>query len=214
MWHPLPAAERSSNDLLWMLTRVWVISPAGVGRCKIEPTVCSRTAITVNNASLVITRHDDRRRSPLLPTPRPSHPGRHVPTLTEVTPSILDPDSRRQTIDASVGHLIPDATNKERQDAKRAGSTGCTPQTQTTRQYGQKPMITGTGHANDSFQYNVDLAIARGSPWPPSPALYRGWSVFHFLLTYALIGNSGNPDCPVSRQSWFESNAWVCTSIL
>ena len=103
-----------ANTCLGYLTR----SPAGVGRCKIEPTVCSRTAITVNNASLVITRHDDRRRSPLLPTPYPSHPGRNMPTLTEVTPAIIDPDSRRQTTDASAGYLTPDATNKERQDAK------------------------------------------------------------------------------------------------
>ena len=159
-----------------MLTRGWVISPAGVGRCKIEPAVGSRTAMAVNNPSSVITRHDDRRRSPLLPTPHPSHHGQHLPTLSEVMPAIIDPDSRRPTPDASAGRLIPDATNKERQDAKRACSTGSMPQTQTTtRQCGQKTMI--TGHANDSFQYNADLAIAQASPWLPSSALYRGWSV-------------------------------------
>ena len=98
-----------------------------------------------------------------------------MPTLTEVTPAIIDPDSRRQTTDASAGYLTPDATNKERQDAKRACSTRRTPQTLTTRQYGQKIMI--TGHANDSFQYNADLAIARASQWLQSRALYRGWSV-------------------------------------
>ena len=161
-----------------MLTRGWAISPAGVGSCKIEPAVGSRTAVAVNNPSSVITRQDDRRRSPLLPTPHPSHPVRHMPILTEVTPAIFDPDSRRQTTDASAGYLTPDATNKERQDAKRACSTRRTPQMLTTRQYGQKIMI--TGHANCSLQYNADLTIARESPWRPSTAFYRGGSVLAF----------------------------------
>jgi hypothetical protein len=175
-----------------MLTRGWVISPAGVGRCKIEPTVGSRTAIAVNNPLPVITRHDDHRRSPLLLTPHPSHPGQHMPTLSEVTPAIIDPDSRRPTPHASAGRLIPDATNKERQDAKRACLTGSMPQTQTTTcQCGQKTMI--TSHANDSFQYNANLAIARASPWLQNTALYRGWSVFGTIYLYLLEPSSTSP---------------------